>query len=32
MDENIFSGLPLYETVALAGVEPLHCPLFFHFR
>src|SRR5229473_3119779 len=30
MDENILAGLALDESVALAGVEPLHCSLFFH--
>jgi hypothetical protein len=30
MDEHIFAGLALDESVALAGVEPLHCSLFFH--
>ena len=30
MDENILAGLALDESVALAGVEPLHCSLFLH--
>jgi hypothetical protein len=29
MDENVLAGLALNEAVALAGVEPLHCSLFF---
>jgi hypothetical protein len=28
--ENIFPALPLYESITLAGVEPLHRSLFFH--
>ena len=31
MDEDILAGLALDESVAFAGVEPLHCSLFFHF-
>jgi len=31
VDENILPGLALDETVSLAGVEPLHSSLFFHF-
>src|SRR5579863_10344077 len=31
MDEDILTGLALDESVAFAGVEPLHCSLFFHF-
>ena len=31
VDENILPGLALDESVSLAGVEPLHCSLFFHF-
>jgi hypothetical protein len=30
MDENVFSGLALDETKALASIKPLHCSLFFH--
>ena len=30
MDENIFAGLALDESEALACIEPLHCSLFFH--
>ena len=30
MDENILAGLALDESIAFAGVEPLHCSLFFH--
>jgi hypothetical protein len=30
MNENILPGLALDESVALAGVEPLHCSLLFH--
>ena len=29
MHENVFSALALDESKALAGVEPLHCSLFF---
>jgi hypothetical protein len=28
--EHVFSILPLYKTVALGCVEPLHCTFFFH--
>ena len=31
MDENVFVGLVLDESIAFAGVEPLHCSLFFRF-
>jgi hypothetical protein len=31
MDEYILAGLALDESVAFAGIEPLHCSLFFHF-
>jgi hypothetical protein len=31
MDENILTRLALDESVSLAGVEPFHCALFFHF-
>ena len=32
MDENVLPGLALDEAIAFAGVEPLHCTLFFiHF-
>jgi hypothetical protein len=31
MDEDILAGLALDEPVAFAGIEPLHCSLFFHF-
>src|SRR4029077_13789605 len=31
MDEHILAGLALDESVAFAGIEPLHCSLFFHF-
>ena len=32
MDENVLTALALDETEALAGIEPLHCSLFFaHF-
>ena len=32
MDENVLPGLALDESKAFAGVEPLHCSLFFiHF-
>src|SRR5579885_1150923 len=32
MDENVLSGLALDESKAFAGIEPLHCSLFFvHF-
>src|SRR5260370_9294036 len=32
MDENVPSTLPLDESKAIAGIEPLHCTLFFtHF-
>src|ERR1700688_4252465 len=31
MDKHILAGLALDESVALAGIEPLHCSLFFHF-
>jgi ABC-type branched-subunit amino acid transport system permease subunit len=30
VDENVFAGLALDESVAFAGIEPLHCSLFFH--
>jgi hypothetical protein len=30
VDENVFAGLALNEAESLAGVEPLHCSLFFH--
>ena len=30
MDENVLASLALDETIALAGIEPLHCTLFFH--
>jgi hypothetical protein len=30
MDEDILAGLALDESVAFAGIEPLHCSLFFH--
>jgi hypothetical protein len=30
MDENIFAGLALDESEALASIEPLNCSLFFH--
>jgi len=30
MNEDVLAGLALDESVALAGVEPLHCSLFFH--
>ena len=30
MDKNIFAGLALDESEAFAGIEPLHCSLFFH--
>ena len=29
MDENVLTALALDETEALAGIEPLHCSLFF---
>jgi hypothetical protein len=29
MDENVLSTLALDESKALAGIEPLHCTLFF---
>ena len=29
MDENVFARLPLDESKTLAGIEPLHCSLFF---
>ena len=29
MDENVFAALALDEAEALAGIEPLHCTLFF---
>jgi len=29
MDENVLTALALDETEALAGIEPLHCTLFF---
>src|SRR5215469_1040853 len=31
VDENIFARLPLDEPITLAGIEPLHSSLFFHF-
>src|SRR5262249_36865366 len=31
VDENIFPGLALDESIALRSVEPLHCSLFLHF-
>jgi len=31
MDENVLAALALDESKALAGVEPLHYSLFFHF-
>jgi hypothetical protein len=31
VDENVLAALALDESKALAGVEPLHCSLFFHF-
>ena len=31
VDKNVFSGLPLDETVPLGSIEPLHCALFLHF-
>jgi hypothetical protein len=31
MDENVLAGLALDESKSLAGVEPLHCSLFFQF-
>jgi hypothetical protein len=31
MDKYILAGLALDEPVAFAGIEPLHCSLFFHF-
>jgi hypothetical protein len=31
MYENIFAGLALNEPESFAGIEPLHCSLFFHF-
>jgi hypothetical protein len=30
MHENILAALALDESIALAGVKPLHCSLFFH--
>ena len=30
MDKNVLAGLALDESEALAGIEPLHCSLFFH--
>ena len=30
VDENVLAGLALDESIALAGVEPLHCSLFSH--
>src|SRR5580698_9298939 len=30
VDENILAGLALDEPKSLAGIEPLHCSLFFH--
>jgi hypothetical protein len=30
MDENVLAGLALDEPESLAGIEPLHCSLFFH--
>jgi hypothetical protein len=30
VDENVLAGLALDEPKALAGIEPLHCTLFFH--
>jgi hypothetical protein len=30
VNEDVLAGLALDEPVALAGVEPLHCSLFFH--
>ena len=30
VDENVLAGLALDEPESLAGVEPLHCSLFFH--
>jgi hypothetical protein len=29
MDENVLTALALNEAEALAGIEPLHCSLFF---
>jgi hypothetical protein len=29
MDENVLAALALDESKALAGIEPLHCSLFF---
>jgi hypothetical protein len=29
MDENVLTALALDEPEALAGIEPLHCSLFF---
>jgi hypothetical protein len=31
MDKHVLAGLALDESVAFAGIEPLHCSLFFHF-
>jgi hypothetical protein len=31
VDENVLAGLALDESESLAGIEPLHCSLFFHF-
>src|SRR6202162_6014996 len=31
MDKHVLAGLALDEPVAFAGIEPLHCSLFFHF-
>src|SRR5580692_3493149 len=30
VDENVLAGLALDEPESLAGIEPLHCSLFFH--
>jgi len=29
MDENVLAGLALDKSKSLAGIEPLHCSLFF---
>src|ERR1700687_1188732 len=31
MDKYVLAGLALDESVAFAGIEPLHCSLLFHF-
>ena len=31
VDKDVLAGLALDESESLAGIEPLHCSLFFHF-